>query len=411
MGKIRERFEQYWHGEINPEEQPPFQPMMVSEEVQDQVLFVSSLANVTAINTGEGLVLFDVGSFLFSSQIYVSLRQWSKSPVHSVLYTHGHVDHVFGVERFDKEAQENHQKKPTVVAHSLLPARFDRYKKTAGYNACINSRQFKTNVEWPTNYRYPDITFHDRMTLDVGGERIEIFHAKGETDDAAWAWVPSRKLLCTGDLIIWACPNAGNPQKVQRFPLDWARALRTMSALDAELLCPGHGVPIFGKERVKKVLLESAQILEYLHDETLLRMNQGMKLNDILHEVKAPAHLLSRPYLRPLYDEPEFIVRNVWRLYGGWWSGDPSELQPPPSAHLAAELASLAGGAKRLIERAQTLASRGDLALACHLAEMAWLAAPGDLGIQKERATIYKLRGEQATSLMAKGVYFGAENE
>ena len=38
-------------------------------------------------------------------------------------------------------------------------------------------------------------------------------------------------MLCCGDLFIWASPNAGNPQKVQRYPLEWADALRQMLAL------------------------------------------------------------------------------------------------------------------------------------------------------------------------------------
>ena len=34
--------------------------------------------------------------------------------------------------------------------------------------------------------------------------------------------MPGRRILCCGDLFIWATPNAGNPQKVQRYPRDWA---------------------------------------------------------------------------------------------------------------------------------------------------------------------------------------------
>ena len=96
---------------------------------------------------------------------------------------------------------------------------------------------------WPTEYRYPDETYRDRLDLDVGGERFELHHARGETDDHTWVWVPDRRVLCTGDLFIWASPNCGNPQKVQRYAIEWARALRAMAALGAEVLLPGHGLP------------------------------------------------------------------------------------------------------------------------------------------------------------------------
>ena len=38
-------------------------------------------------------------------------------------------------------------------------------------------------------------------------------------------------MLLPGDLFIWVFPNAGNPQKVQRYPDDWAVALRKMAVL------------------------------------------------------------------------------------------------------------------------------------------------------------------------------------
>ena len=114
---------------------------------------------------------------------------------------------------------------PRVVAHEAITARFDRYRETAGYNGIINQRQFQLAAPtFPTEFRYPDETFRDRVDLTVGGETIECHHARGETDDHVWLWAPRRRVLCTGDLFIWASPNCGNPQKVQRYAIEWAHA-------------------------------------------------------------------------------------------------------------------------------------------------------------------------------------------
>jgi alkyl sulfatase BDS1-like metallo-beta-lactamase superfamily hydrolase len=113
--------------------------------------------------------------------------------------------------------------------------------------------------------------------------------------------------------LAWVFPNAGNRQKVQRYPAEWARALREMQALGAELLLPAHGLPIGGATRVSKVLGDIATVLESLVGVTLQLMNEGASLEDCIHTVKPPAELISRPYLRPVYDEPEFVVRNIWR--------------------------------------------------------------------------------------------------
>ena len=162
---------------------------------------------------------------------------------------------------------------------------------------------------------------------------------------------------------------------------------------------------------MRRALTETAEVLESLVAQTLAIMNAGGVLDDALASVRAPAELLARPYLRPIYDEPEFVVRNVWRLYGGWWDGDPSHLKPARAGVLARELAQLAGGARRLADRAVELAAAGDLALACHLVETAWVAAPDDDGIARVRTDVYARRTRAETSLMARAIFSAAAHE
>jgi alkyl sulfatase BDS1-like metallo-beta-lactamase superfamily hydrolase len=301
------------------------------------------------------------------------------------------------------------------VAHEALPARFDRYRRTAGYNGAINARQFSSpGLRWPTDYRYPDETYRDSLVLEVGGERIELHHALGETDDATWGWVPGRRLLFTGDLVIWASPNCGNPQKVQRYPVEWAETLRAMAAVGADVLLPGHGLPVGGADRIATFLTEGAELLESIVEQTLEAMNDGARLDEVVRRVRPPEHLLSRPHLRPVYDEPEFVVRNLWRLYGGWWDGNPATLKPAAEGDLASELAALAGGADRLASRARELAAAGDdrsLRLAGHLAEMAALAAPDDPGVHRARAEVFGRRAAEELSTMSKGIFAWAADE
>ncbi len=228
MGEdLLEIADRLWRGELGIEQRFPFAAGGEHVEVADRTLFVASFANVSAFGTDEGLFFVDTGSSFVARNVHEVIRSWSDEPLHTAVYSHGHVDHVFGVPVFEEEARERGRPPTRVVAHEAMPARFRRYILTAGFNAWINRRQFGVDeLEWPTEYRYPDVTYRDTLMLDVGGERFELHHARGETDDHTWTWVPGRKVLCTGDFIIWASPNAGNPQKVQRYPLDWAAALR-----------------------------------------------------------------------------------------------------------------------------------------------------------------------------------------
>jgi alkyl sulfatase BDS1-like metallo-beta-lactamase superfamily hydrolase len=184
-----------------------------------------------------------------------------------------------------------------------------------------------------------------------------------------------------------------------------------MAALQPDVLLPGHGLPIIGADRVRQAFEDGAELLETLLERTLALMNQGARLDDIVHTVRAPEHLLERPYLRPIYDEPEFVVRNIWRYYGGWYDGDPSHLKPAPPAAVASELAALAGGANRLAERAGELAAAGDLRLAGHLAELAAQAAPVDKAVHAVRAEVFGARARAEDSTMSKGIFSWAEHE
>ncbi|MEU7389604.1 alkyl sulfatase dimerization domain-containing protein [Streptomyces tanashiensis] len=375
--------------------------------IRDRIGFFPAFANVAVFDSGAGLVLVDSGDVRTAGLLHSAVRSFSQDPVRSVVFTHGHVDHVFGVAPFDAEPV-----RPEVIAHEAVAARFDRYVETAGYNAWINRRQFGVpGLEWPTEYRRPDTTYRDRLTVRHGELTFELFHARGETDDHTYVWVPELKTLCTGDLFIWNSPNAGNPQKVQRYPEEWARALRDMGELGAEVLLPGHGVPIVGADRVARALGDTAALLESLCAQTRELMNAGLRLDAVIHGVKVPEQLLEKPYLHPAYDEPEFVVRNLWRLWGGWYDQNPAHLKPAPEAAVAAELADAAGGALVLAGRAARLLDEGDLRLASHLAETAALAAPADAEVARIRARVYETRAGRETSTMARGVFHWAAAE
>ena len=403
MGRIRERAEACWSGRIEPREF--WKPTGEREEIAPDVFFVHAFANVTVVRTGAGLVLIDTANYAARDRTFASVRAIDPGPIHAAIYTHGHADHAFGLPPFLAEAAGRGWPRPRIVGHRSVAARFDRYRATAGYNGLINARQFSIAASWPTEYDYPDTVYDRSLRFEAGDVTLELEHARGETDDATWVWWPARRILWTGDLFIWVAPNAGNPQKVQRYAAEWAAALREMAARGAELLVPGHGLPVVGAERVRQALTDTAEWLESLVGQTLALMNAGASLEQVLHDVRPPAHLAERPYLQPVYDEPDYVVRNLWRLYGGWYDGVPSHLKPAPEAEIGREMATLAGGVDALIARALALADDGRLPLASHLIDWAVAAEPDHTGAHAARAAIYQRRADGARALMTRGIF------
>lgn len=386
-----------------------------STVVTEGVHYLSTFSACTAFETGDGLVLVDSGLRELGSELAGQLRERTDAPVHTVIYTHGHVDHVHGLPAF----LDGQDEPPRVVAHENMTARFDRYERTQGHNEAVNARQFggaaqadSDLFDEETPFRWPDypptLRYSDAISLTVGDLTFEIRHARGETDDHSWVYCPEREVLCSGDFFISMAPNAGNPQKVQRYPWEWAGALREMAARRPRHLCPGHGQQIVDDSaEIRTRLLSTADYLDTIVAETLDALNHGSPPHvDIVHRVDLPAP--DEPWLREIYDEGEFIVRNVIRYYGGWWSCRPAELKPAPREAVADEIATLAGDVTELIERAEELAGTGSLRLACHLADTALEAAPDDSAVQEAVAEIYEQRAEMATSLMAANIYHSA---
>jgi glyoxylase-like metal-dependent hydrolase (beta-lactamase superfamily II) len=379
-------------------------------EVAERTWFASLMSGVSAFETDEGLVLIDSGAAPAAPTLAGWIREKTAAPVHTAVFTHGHVDHAFGLSAFLTEGQPP----PRVIAHRATLARFERYERTSRHNRAINARQFGGIADaagmdfFGRPERMPDTLYDDQLAFSVGGVRFELRHCRGETDDHTWVFCPERQVLCPGDLFIYAAPNAGNPQKAQRYPWDWAQGLTEMAGCSARSLCPGHGGPIVADpDKVRRVLLETADYLSELVRRTLDVMEQGSPPHvDVVHAVTPPES--DSPWLDPVYDEPEFIVRNVLRYYGGWWSGRPSELKPAPRLALAAEIAQLSGGAQRLVERAEELAAQGDVRLACHLADYALEASASDAEIARRVGALYTQRAGAERSLMAVNLFNAA---
>src|ERR1700726_3229493 len=135
-------------------------------EVAERTWFQSVFSGCTGFETDEGIVLVDSGMVQLGPKLAGLLRQKTQAPIHTAIFTHGHVDHAFGLEAFLVPGQP----RPRIIAHRAVLDRFDRYERTSRYNAAINARQFGGSAERTQagggydNFRppalLPDTPFH-----------------------------------------------------------------------------------------------------------------------------------------------------------------------------------------------------------------------------------------------------------
>lgn len=105
-------------------------------EVAPRTWFIQpGMVNIALFETDEGLLMVDAGCAGDGPSLLQAVRSISDKPLHTVVYTHGHSDHAFGLWAF-LEAGE----RPRIVAHRNVPAHFERYMKTSGLNALVNGQ-------------------------------------------------------------------------------------------------------------------------------------------------------------------------------------------------------------------------------------------------------------------------------
>lgn len=358
------------------------------------------MVNVALFETDEGLVMVDAGCRGDGPALFKAVRELSDKPLHTVIYTHGHSDHCFGLWSF-LEAGET----PEIIAHELVVDHFNRYIRTAGLNAHINNQlpgaDGKRWAEEPSDFDWPTRTYTGSLDIVVGGETFQLFHGKGETEDATWVWAPERRVIAAGDLVTGYLPNAGNPRKVQRFAEEWADAADAMAALRPVTIIPGHGDLATGEDAIQDELRTLAAYLRHIVDHALAGLNAGLLHDEIVATLQIPEEYVSHPRLPAVYDKAEFICRNVIRRYSGWWDGYPANVLPASKDAQAAELVALAGGAQVVAARAREVAET-DLQLASHLAETAFLAERHNPDAQAAYDEILEQRACLEPSLMAQ---------
>ncbi|MFX0083951.1 MAG: alkyl sulfatase dimerization domain-containing protein [Candidatus Hodarchaeota archaeon] len=342
---------------------------------------IPGMGNTGVIETEEGLVLFDLPIRQFGPRLFREIRGITDKQIKYIIYSHGHFDHCFAYEPFIAEIKEKDWEMPQIIAHENLLKRFEKYRMLDKYHDWLNKQQFAS-----VGGRRQEMVVSAHETLDptiimkgsepysfnLGNCTFELYHDKGETDDSIWLWVPEKKLICAGDLMISSYPNVGNPYKVQRYPKDWAIAMDKMMEKEAEYIIPGHGRLIEGKQNVKDALLITAEAMHFVHDEVVKRMNQGKWFEQIYHEMLEiyPDKFKDHPYLREIYGCYRFAIHATYRLYHGWYnSGNATDLFPSKSSDIAKEFLKI-NSEDKYLEHAKDLYNKKELQLALHILDV-----------------------------------------
>ncbi|PNE04072.1 beta-lactamase domain-containing protein [Alcanivorax sp. MD8A] len=384
------------------------------------------LANSIMLEGDDGIIIVDtMETEEEAREVLAAFRTLTDKPVKAIIYTHNHTDHVFGAAAFAEGndipvyAHESTSYYINRVVNQIRPIITARSMRMFG-NHLPHGEHINDGIGphlgiTPDSQLYalpPTHTFKDSLSVNIAGLQIELVHAPGETEDQLFVWLPEKRTVLTGDNIYQTFPNLYTIRGTYyRDVKQWANSLDTIRELGAEHLVPSHTRPVHGADKVAQLLTDYSDAINFVHDQTLRYMNLGLTPDQIVEKVHLPEHLASNPWLQEFYGKVSWSVRSVFDGYLGWFSGNPSELQPLAEEEEARRMAELAGGRDALLDKARQALANQDAQWALDLSDHLMLLKPDDDAVKTLRADALRQLGEKEANPNARNYYFTVARE
>ncbi len=283
------------------------QSEIVVTEATDNLYFLTGVVgNVAFLVTDEGVLVVDSGTKpSHGDAILEEIAKLTDKPVKYLIFTHYHMDHVLGAQRFPEEV--------TVISHENLPgnqkdfngpnlkkmveetypARIAEAEKKleslegAGEEelaaAAKDVEQLKATLAEAKEIVlvYPDRTYSDEMTITIGGHEIRlIYPGAAHTSGNTLVYFVDLRAVHMGDMLFYK-RHPYIDWKAGSNTENWIASLEKVATWDVEVVIPGHG-----ELTDKSGLTWKVEYLSDLRTEVGEAVKKGQTLEEAKESVK-----------------------------------------------------------------------------------------------------------------------------
>jgi glyoxylase-like metal-dependent hydrolase (beta-lactamase superfamily II) len=241
--------------------------------------------NIGAVEGEDFLVAFEALATPVAARGWLDmLRATTDKPVKYLVLSHYHAVRVLGASTFDAEVIVAHEQTRRLIA--------ERGKQDWDSELGRMPRLFEEPASIP-GLTWPDVTFSDRMSIDLGGDRGELvlqYLGRGHTAGDIVAWLPRQRILFAGDLVeAEAALYTGDA-----YHREWSTTtLDAVRALGAEQLVGGRGGVTRGRAATDAAIEQTRDFLTIMLREVGAVHARGGTLKEAFratHAALAPTY-------------------------------------------------------------------------------------------------------------------------
>jgi glyoxylase-like metal-dependent hydrolase (beta-lactamase superfamily II) len=280
------------------------------EELADGVwaLTAEGDPNIGAIEGEDFLVCFEALATPVAAREWLAiLRRHTDKPIRYLVLSHYHAVRVLGASAFDADVIVAHENTRALIAER---GKEDWASEFARMPRLAKEPESVPGLTWPT------LTFSDRLTIDLGGDRGDLelrYLGRGHTEGDIVAWLPRPRILFAGDLVeAEAALYTGDA-----FHREWSTStLDAVSAIGAETLIGGRGGITKGGQAVGDAIAQTRQFLNVMLDKVGAVQARGGTLREAFEATHAA--LVDQYGKWPIFEHClPFDVSRLWDELSG----------------------------------------------------------------------------------------------
>ena len=207
------------------------------------------------------------------------IREVTDKPIKYVVMSHYHAVRVLGASAYMAEGGEQIIASRDTYDLVVERGEFDKASEIGRF-----PRLFQNVESVPEGLTWPTMTFEGRMSIWLGKLEVQLIQlGRGHTKGDTVAWIPSEKILFSGDLVEFdATPYAGDA-----YFKDWPQTLDNVAALKPEKLVPGRGAALTTPEQVQAGLGGTRDFIRDLYESVQAGAAAGKDLRAVYEETFA----------------------------------------------------------------------------------------------------------------------------